>query len=104
MTQDDGEWRFYISIFYILHSYFTFLFPHSVIFVYFFYIKLSSFIGIFHVYFACLVTRCLDVEVKSGARAGVPAMCRIMFSTINGQHSNLDEFTVAESRLNIFLL
>ena len=71
----------------------------SIIFCLFFVYFLNLiilFMSIFLFYFACLVTRYSDMEVNPGARAGMPAWCRIMFANINELHGNLDELTVDE--------
>ena len=57
--------------------------------------------GIFLIYFACLVTRYPDVEVNPDPRADVPARCRIMFANKNDLHGNLDELAVAASHFDI---
>ena len=63
--------------------------------------NLYPLMGIFLIYFACLVTRYPDMEVNLGPPASVLARCRIMFANMNGLHCNLDELAVAASLFDI---
>ena len=58
---------------------------------------------LFLLYFVCLVPRFPDVEVNPCPRVGAPTKCRLMFASINGPSVNLNELSVATSRLDIVL-
>ena len=57
--------------------------------------------GIFLIYFARLVARYQKVEMYPGPRAGVPAMCIVMYSNLSGLHGSLDEIAVTAPRFDI---
>ena len=51
-------------------------------------------------FYGCLKLRFPDVEVNPGPRA-VPQCCRVMFSNINGLHSNIDELAIAATKVDV---
>ena len=61
--------------------------------------------GMFLIYFVCLVTRYPAKEVNPGPRVHflLPAWFRVMFSNIYGLHGNLDELAVAASHFDTVL-
>ena len=59
--------------------------------------------GLFLLYYACLVLRYPDVEVNPGPRVGTSGRCRLMFCNINGLFGNLSELSVAASGFDLVM-
>ena len=55
------------------------------------------------IFYGCLRLRFLDVETNPGPRRPVPAVCRILSSTVRGLAGNLSDLTVASSQYDILL-
>ena len=56
---------------------------------------------IYHVFYACLRLRFLDVETNPGLRRPVPVVCRILCSNVRGLAGNPSDLTVASSQYDI---
>ena len=55
------------------------------------------------IFYGCLRLWFLDVETNPGPRRPVPAVCRILFSKVQGLVGNLSDLTVASSQYDILL-
>ena len=54
-------------------------------------------------FYGCLRLRFLDVETNPGSRRPVPAVCRILCSSVRGLAENLSDPTVTSSQYDILL-
>ena len=55
------------------------------------------------IFYGCLRLRFLNVETNPGPWRPVPAVCRILCSTVRGLAANLSDLTVASSQYDILL-
>ena len=72
-----------------------------------FYVVLSSItrsMGINNLlFYTCLRLRFLDVETNPGPRRPVPAVCRVLYSKVQGLSRNLSDLTVKSTQFDLLL-
>ena len=56
---------------------------------------------IYHIFYACLGLRFLDVETNPGAWRPVPVVCRILCCNVRSLAGNLSDLTVVSSQYDI---